>query len=46
MPTTNQFRTKIKKTEITDFRIYIYKLGGFKKVSKMLNVEYKPIKNV
>ena len=43
MPTSLEFRTKIRKKEGTDFRNYIYKLGGFKKVSKILNVKYNNV---
>ena len=45
MPQPKEFRNEIKKKEGTDFRIYIYKLGGFKKVANMFNLKYKDSKN-
>lgn len=44
MPQPSEFRTKIRKKEGTDFRIYVYRLGGFKKVAKMFNLKYKDSK--
>ncbi len=44
MPQPNVFRYKIFNEYGSDFRNYIYKLGGFKKVADMLNLKYEDSK--